>query len=294
MIDVVFRLAPVTVRVRSPFRSVARHIERFYGGRPAHSATTRDGEFIDLDIRLVGGSNYRRWFRPQVRFLLDASDPFLPLPASQAAPLFEWGLNWCLATRPLGYLVMHAAVVARGGDALILPGFPGAGKSTLCAALTFTEGWRLLSDELAILAPETGELQPNPRPISVKNESLRIVSAFPGATLGPAYSDTRKGTVAHVAPPAASLAAAEQTARCRWIVFPRFTAEALPACEEITRAEAFARIAEQSFNRDRMGEAGFHAICAMLDGARCFEIAYGSTADGLGLIRDITSERSRS
>lgn len=294
MIDVVFRLAPVTVRVRSPFRSVAQHIERFYGGRPARSARNRDGAFIDFDIRLVGGANYRRWFRPQVRFLLDASDPFLPLPASQAAPLFEWGLNWCLATRPLGYLVMHAAVVARGDDALILPGFPGAGKSTLCAALTFAERWRLLSDELAILAPETGELQPNPRPISVKNESLRIVSAFPGATLGPAYTDTRKGTVAHVAPPAASLAAAEQTARCRWIVFPRFVADALPACEEITRAEAFARIAEQSFNRDRMGEAGFHAICAMLDGARCYEIAYGSTADGLGLIRDITSERSAS
>jgi len=292
LIDVVFRLAPVTVRVRSPFRSVARHIERFYGGRPTRSAMTRDASFIDFDIRVVDGATCRRWFRPQVRFLLDASDPFLPLPASQAAPLFEWGLNWCLATRPLGYLVMHAAVVAHGRDALILPGFPGAGKSTLCAALTFGEGWRLLSDELAILAPETGELQPNPRPISVKNESLRIVSAFPGAALGPAYSDTRKGTVAHVAPPAASLAAAEQTARCRWVVFPRFAAGSQPTCEEITRAEAFARIAEQSFNRDRMGEAGFHAICAMLDGARCFEIAYGSTTDGLGLIRDITSERS--
>ncbi|WP_332673824.1 HprK-related kinase A [Aromatoleum sp.] len=292
MIDIVLRLAPVTVRVRSPFRSVARHIERFYGGLPADSALNRDDPFVDFDIRLVGGANWRRWFRPQARFLLDESDPFLPLPASQAAPLFEWGLNWCFATRPLGYLVMHAAVVAQGGDALILPGFPGAGKSTLCASLTFAEGWRLLSDELAILEPETGELQPNPRPISVKNESLRIVSAFPGATLGPAYSDTRKGTVAHVAPPAASVDAAEQTARCRWVVFPRFTADAPTTCEEITRAEAFTRIAEQSFNRDRMGEAGFHAICAMLDGARCFEIGYGSTADGLGLIRDITSERT--
>lgn len=290
MIDTVLRLSPVTVRVRSPFRSVAAHLRRFYGGLSLEPAA-RTQTFVDLDIALLPASGSRRWLRPQARFLLDAAEPFLPLPAAQAAPLFEWGLNWCLATRPLGYLMMHAAVVARGEDALVLPGFPGAGKSTLCAALTFVEGWRLLSDELAILAPESGLLQPNPRPISLKNESIGIVAGFPGTALGPAYLDTRKGTVAHAAPPAESTAAAESPARCRWIVFPRFTAGIRTACEEISRAEAFAQIAEQSFNRDRMGETGFHAICAMLDGARCYEITYGSTDDGLALIRELSSQR---
>ena len=285
--DLVLRLAPVTVRVRSPFKSVRDHIDRFYRGFSRVDAHRAADAFIDLDVRVLGGAAWRRWPRGQARFLLDAADPFLPLPASQAAPLFEWGLNWCLATRPLGYLVMHAAVVAKGDDALVLPGFPGAGKSTLCAALTFVAGWRLLSDELAILSPETGMLQPNPRPISLKNESLAIVGQFPEASLGPRYHDTRKGTVAHAAPPAASIAAAEHPSRCRWVVFPRFTAGGSPLREEISRAEAFARIAEQSFNRDRMGETGFHATCAMLDGARCFEIAYGSTADALGLVGEL-------
>lgn len=290
MIDTVLRLSPVTVRVRSPFSSVAAHLERFYADHALGDAS-RDAAFVDLDIGLLAGASWRRWFRPQARFVLDTAEPFLPLRASQAAPLFEWGLNWCLATRPLGYLVMHAAVAAQGDDALVLPGFPGAGKSTLCAALTFVEGWRLLSDELAILAPEIGVLLPNPRPISLKNESIAIVAGFPGARLGPEYRDTRKGVVAHAAPPSASTAAAETPARCRWVVFPRFAAGIPPTCEEIGRAEAFARIAEQSFNRDRMGETGFHAICAMLDGARCYEIAYGSTEDGLALIRELSAER---
>lgn len=286
MIDVTLHLAPVTVRLRTPFAMVHQHLKTFYldalrpPGRAAH--------FVDFDIRIAHGTGWRRWLRPQVRFLLDSTEPFLPLPADQAAPLFEWGLNWCLASRPLGYLVMHAAVVARGDDALVMPGEPGAGKSTLCAALTFVDQWRLLSDELAILDPASATLQPNPRPISLKNASIDIVSRFPGARLGQRYADTRKGTISHAAAPAASRALAEDSARCRWVVFPRFTTESAPFCEEIGRAEAFTRIAEQSFNRDRMGETGFHALCSMLDAARCFDIAYDSTGTALAMVRDIT------
>lgn len=285
MIDTTLRLSPVTVRIRSPFPGLRRHLETFY---PEALSTSRARSFVDFDIRILRGANLRRWYRPQARFFLDHGEPFLPLPADQAAPLFEWGLNWCLASRPLGYLVMHAAVVARDGEAIVMPGFPGAGKSTLCAALTFIEGWRLLSDELAILDPESTELLPNPRPIALKNESIGIVSRFPGARLGPSYEDTRKGTVSHAAPPASSRSAGEQTARCRWVIFPRFIADAEPFCEEVSRAEAFARIGEQSFNRDRMGETGFHALCALLDDAHCFEIGYDSTEAALALVRDIT------
>lgn len=285
MIDKTLRLPPVTVRVRSPFPALQRHLDTFY---PDATQDRSDGHFVDFDIRIAHGTGWRRWLRPQARFLLDHTEPFLPLPASQAAPLFEWGLNWCLASRPLGYLVMHAAVVARDGDALVMPGSPGAGKSTLCAALTFIDQWRLLSDELAILSPDCGSLQPNPRPISLKNESIDIVSRFPGARLGQRYADTRKGTISHAAPPAASRTSATQQARCRWVIFPRFASGSAPRCEEIGRAEAFARIAEQSFNRDRMGEAGFHALCGMLDQASCFDIAYDSTETALAMVRDIT------
>jgi len=52
--------------------------------------------------------------------------------------------------------------------------------------------------------------------------------------------------------------------------------------------EAFSLISEQSFNRERMGEAGFDALCALLTDAHCYQISYGSTADGLDLIEQIT------
>lgn len=284
MIDTVIHIAPFNIRVRSSFPAVARHLDFFYADYPR----CESGAFIDFDIQVLSGKGFRRWWRPQVRFLLDGTESFFPLPAEQSAPMFEWGLNWCLANRPLGYLVMHAGLLARDGEAIMMPGFPGAGKSTLCASLCLLEGWQLLSDELAVLDPASGQMQPHPRPISLKNASINIVSAFPRARLGPTYHDTRKGSISHAACPASSVAASADTARVKWLVFPRFEVGSVPLCDEISRVEAFALISEQSFNKERMGEVGFDALCSMLSDARCFQINYGSTADALQLIREIT------
>lgn len=283
MTDTALRIPPFTVRVRSGLSSVIEHLKFFYRTYPSGPS---DG-FVDFDICIAPGRGTRRLVRRQARFVVDGEDPFLPLPIDQAAPLLEWGLNWTIASRPLGFLVMHAAVLARDHRAVVLPGFPGAGKSTLCASLAWLHGWRLLSDELAILDPVDGMLVPNPRPISLKNESISIVASFPGVEIGPSYLDTRKGTISLASIPPASIAAAEERAQCEWMVFPTFTPGAAPSLEEITRAESFALISEQSFNRERMGETGFLALCAMLDRARCFRIEYGSTDDGLDLMERI-------
>lgn len=280
-------MPPITIRVRSNLPSVAEHLAFFYGNYRADPIGGGKSPFVDLDVAILPGKGIRRYWRRQSRFLLDAEEPFLPLPLDQAAPLLEWGLNWCMASRPLGYLAIHAAVVARGNEALLLPGFPGAGKSTLCSSLVFLDNWRLLSDELALLDPASGDLFPHPRPINLKNNAIDIVSRFPGARIGPRYLDTRKGTVALAAPPESSVAAAETPARCRWVVFPTYVGNDTGWCEEISQAESFALIAEQSFNKDRMGETGFRALCNMLNEARCYQIGYGSTEEALALIDGI-------
>lgn len=263
-----------------------RHVQTFY---PGAIVAAPDDPFVDFDIELLSGKGLRRAWRPQARFLLDGSESFFPLPAEQAAPMFEWGMNWCVAQRPLGWSVLHAAVLAREDKAVVMPGFPGAGKSTLCASLAFVAGWRLLSDELTLLDPADGLLVAHPRPISLKNASIEIVRAFPDAQLGPIYNDTRKGSITHAACPAVSRAAADRRARATWIVFPRFEAGAPLQRTRISRVEAFTLISEQSFNRERMGAVGFDALCSMLDNASCHELIYGSTAAGLEGIRQICS-----
>lgn len=56
-----------------------------------------------------------------------------------------------------GGVLIHSAALVRGGEALLFPGRSGAGKSTLCR-LAFAAGFRVLSDELNVLAPGEGGL----------------------------------------------------------------------------------------------------------------------------------------
>lgn len=283
MLDTLLRIPPFNIRVQTPFQDVEDHINRFYEGFPR----TADDSFVDFDVKLLPGRGLRRIWHRQVRFEVDSQKPFLPLPANQAAPLLEWGLNWTIASRSLGYLVLHAAVLSLNGKAIILPGFPGAGKSTLCASLCHLRQWQLFSDELAIVRPDDGRLVAHPRPISLKNRSIDIVSKFPDASIGPLFHDTRKGTVAHAAVPKDSVRSAESTAQAAWIVFPKFSQDAPTTIDEISRAEAFALIQQQSFNQERMGDVGFDTLCDLLSQSSCFRIEYSSTNAGLSAIEQI-------
>src|SRR3546814_3330456 len=89
--------------------------------------------------------------------------------------MLEWGLNWCIGLHGHRYLIIHAAAIERNGLAVILPGAPGSGKSTLTAFLVH-HGWRLLSDELALVSLHDGRLTALARPIGLKNRSIDLRS----------------------------------------------------------------------------------------------------------------------
>lgn len=221
-------------------------------------------------VRVDRAGGVRRWWRPQVQFWLDEFRPFDPFPASHAFPMFEWGLNWCIATTAHRYLMLHAAVLERHGHALILPAMPGSGKSTLCAALA-NRGWRMLTDEIGLLRPEDGLLAPLPRAIPLKNDAIEVVKAFaPDAVFGPVFPETRKGTVVHMGPPVAALRAQHIPARPRWVVFPRFTAGARFTLKPAAKSLAFTRLAHNSFNYEILGATSFHALGRLVQQCDCY------------------------
>ena len=177
-------------------------------------------------IRLDHPGFVRRFFRAQAQFTFDHRQPFFPLPASMAAPMLEAGLNWCIGNYANQFLVIHSATLERGGRALLMPAPPGSGKSTLCAALV-ARGWRLLSDEFALVDPATGLLVPVPRPVALKDASIDVIARWaPDAVLGPSVVNNEGELVAYMRPPAGSVRDSGVTCRAGWIVVPQYVAGA--------------------------------------------------------------------
>jgi len=239
------------------------------------SYSLESSEFSDFKINLSPHGMIHRFWRPQVQFWLDGKAPFQPFPRDTALPFLEWGLNWCVATHAHQYLMLHAGVVEKNNQALILPAWPGSGKSTLSAALC-QRGWRLLSDEFGLLQPKNGLLAPFPRLVALKNESIAVFRDFaPDAVMGPEYPKTRKGTVCHLRPPTDSIERDQETARPRWIVFPKFRKGASMHLRPVEKTEAFVTLSGHSFNYDLIGLRGFQAMTGLIDACDCYTFEYG-------------------
>ena len=268
---------PFISRIQTSIESVQAGIALLYAGFPVHD----NAPFADFHVALTRPAGLRRWFRPQVNFLFDGWTPFKPLPLEQAFAMFEWGMNWCVVNHAHKYLVLHAAVVEKGGRALIMPAPPGAGKSTLCAALV-ASGWRLLSDELAIISPDSGQLLPLPRPVGLKNASIEVIrTRYPDIAIGQEALDTAKGTVAHMKPPGDSVASQQLMAMPGWVLFPRYREGSALVLEPFSRAATLSRLVGNAFNFTVLGRPAFECLSRLVDDSGCYSLEYSSLDEAL-------------
>jgi HprK-related kinase A len=250
-------------------------MERLYGEFPMRDSV--EGHF---DVAVVGGRGLHRWVRPQAAVVINGTTPYLPLPASLAGAMLEWGLNWCIG-RAHHLVVLHAAVVERGGRALILPAPPGSGKSTLCAALAYS-GWRLFSDEFALIDPATGIVWPVPRPISLKEASIDIIQArHPEVVFGPEGRDVEGVRFAHARPPSASVTRANEPATPAWIITPRYVPGSPTVLTPLPKAQALVSLADQSFNYNYLGDAGYLCLSQLVQRVECYSLEYSDLDDAL-------------
>lgn len=282
------RTGPVVSCIRSAVPQVREGLALHY----AQHSVEADAGFADFHISIERPSRVQRWIRPRVSFYFDGQEPFARLPGDQGFPMLEWGLNWCVSARAHQFLIMHAAVLERGGRALILPAPSGSGKSTLCAGLAFS-GWRLLSDELTLLDPASGAVVPLPRPISLKNASIGVMRSFaPDAVFGPVVHQTTKGSIAHIRPPIDAVQRATERAQAGWVVLPRFVAGAATSLQPLTKGRAMMRLIECSFNYNVYGRQGFEMLADLVERSDCFELCYSRLHDVVALFEGLAAAKS--
>ena len=280
---VTLKTGPYRFRVVSGEMGIARGLSTLYNGFPVGP----DEGLRDFHVSVGRVAGPRRWFRPQVNFHQDDQTPFKPLPAAQAFALFEWGMNWCIATRGHHYLLLHAAVLERNGRAVVMPAEPGAGKSTLTAALMLS-GWRLLSDEMALIDRDDGLLVPLARPVSLKNRSIDVIRAFDrSAVFGEVAHDTHKGTVSHLRPSRESVRRMDEKARPAHIVFPKWVEGADAVLTPRGKADAFMHAASHAFNYSLLGRLGFELQANLIDASECWDFRYSQLDDALRIFESL-------
>ena len=279
---------PFVVHFRSPLRNVVDAVQNLYQDFPL----APDDALVDFSIRIARPLSVRRWWHPHVLFFLDeATRPELcaePL----AVPMLEWFLNSMVVTHAHQYVMLHAAVVERGGQAAILPGWPGSGKSTLCAALVH-KGWRLLSDEFGLLRPAEMKLVPWPRPLSLKEASIDVVRSFmPASHIGPVVEETSKGRVAQLRPPTDSVRRATEPASPAWIVFPKYQDRAPTVVTPLPRSRAYMRLGDNSPNVEHLGLPAFEALASVIEMTEAYELVYSNLDEALAFFASLARPAS--
>lgn len=277
-------LPPFIFQVSTDIELVARNAKLIY--QEKYSEDNLDSVYVDYQLSVLKNTGVRKFYKPQARFFCDQREPFKPLNQNQAFAMLEWGMNWTVAAHELQYVIFHSAVLEKDGKAIVFPAPPGSGKSTLTAHLA-NNGWRLLSDEMALIEPCTQSVMPFVRPICLKNQSISLAKKwFPNAIYSSIAKDTHKGDVIHMAPQQAAFDRNEERAEIVGIVFPKFSANEALTIYQLDMREAFMQVVENAFNFTAIGERGFETVTALIEKVQVFEICYNDLEEVDSFLRD--------
>lgn len=279
------KLGPVNVQIQTKLPQLAKQLHFLY----AFFDIVED-EIIDIHVQILPKFSIKNPFSSFIRFYVDGQSPFPPFPTDQALAALEWGINLVIAIRVNHLLMFHSAAVERNGSLALLPAWPGSGKTTLCTALIH-RGYRLFSDEFGLMDPFSDFFTPIPRLMPLKNQSIGVIRRFfPEAVLGDEIHNTQKGTIAHVRPSRDHISNSNQVTKAKWIIFPKWVANAQLTLESLPQSEAFLLLASNSFNYEILGESAFKAVTRLIKNCQCYKLVYSDFDSVLAMFNKLTDE----
>lgn len=278
------RTGPFTYSIAGDCPGQAKALGTLYADFPL---AEEDG-FIDFHVRVARRRLPRRPLRALACVEIDGVTRFGPFPSAAAMLNFEWALNWCVSRHAHQYLILHAATMERNGRALLVPGWAGTGKSTLAAVLA-VRGWRLLSDEMALVSCADGSATPLARPVCLKNRSIALLKELAPAWPCSAPAEVEgEGQVLHMQPPAESVARMDERAMPAALAFVAHRRDAPTALAPLSKTDAMLQAIPCCFNYKALGEAGFDALTRLVERCPAFRLTYRDAVEAARTVEGLS------
>ena len=180
-------------------------------------------------------------------------------------------------------LIHSGAVTTRDGVGVLLPAPAGSGKSTLVAGLV-RSGFGYLSDEAAVLQPETARVEPYPIHLSLKGASR---DRFPEAR--PAAEDRAYlGSTWFIDPDAIRPGSVGHPSEMGFVIAHRFAPDASLSIEPLTPAEACVELVQNLMLARRDTPRALDLLARVCRGSTSVRLAYGNLDDAVAAIEGLT------
>lgn len=257
-----YLIADLAVCVSTPSQKIADTLCHLLGG---FAAPPLRSPFLHITASVCPNGHIALQMGSDAPQTFDTLDAF--------ASHLEWQLI-CQATETIPYLGIHAGAVAFGGQAILFPGASGSGKTTLTLGCLLN-GAHLLSDEIALIDPQSSGARPFPRVLCVKQTGLDLLSSY----ALPEQAIRWIGTTACITPNAFSCITSPIPVNT--IAFPSYRPDAVTALKPISRAQALTRLLSQTMNRHRHAQTCLAILGRLVENADCYDLPMNNCAEAI-------------
>jgi hypothetical protein len=196
-----------------------------------------------------------------------------------------WHVNREALTRPDPRIGIHASAASLNGRTFLFPAPAGSGKTTLVAGL-LQHGASYMTDEAALIAPETIELHPYPKPMWMAPGAIRAVDGLRDRLL-PEYRSLSRVRV-YVRCTDLGADAVTMPLPVDLVVAPSYRQGSATTLEPMSRAECLMTLANNAFNLHRFGRQGVTALERLVAASRCYRLTIGDLDEALRALEALT------